>query len=106
MEKFLLCGIAAGNKLNIVHKKIISLAVFFAEFRSGLVFNGGNKLVCKLFAFNINNKRVGFAVFNLVHNGKKKMGFSKAAVAVNKQGVIVSCVVGGYRKGGRMGKFI
>ena len=94
VEKFFLGGISSCDELDVVHEKVIHLAVFFSEFRGGLASDGGNEFVGEFFAFYVSDHGIGSSSFNFVHDGEEKMGFSKAGIAMDEKRVIISDIVG------------
>ena len=106
VEKFLLRGIFARDKLNVVNQKHVRIAVFIVKICHILLRDIVNKLVCEIFTARINYVGVGVVSFYLVAYGVEKVGFAEAGVAVNKQRVICSAGVCGNRNGGCVSKFV
>ena len=88
MEKFLLRRFLAGDKLNIVNQKQIGVAVFIAELIVPALLQGGNQLVCKLIALDIDDIIAGVVLMHDAGDGVKQVRFAKAGRAVNKKGII------------------
>ena len=53
MEKLILRGLFAGNKLDIVHQKQIDVSVLCAELLCLAVFDGFDHLVCEFVALDV-----------------------------------------------------
>ena len=88
MEKFLLGGFLAGDKLNIIHQEQVSFPVFAAEFDVFAVFDGVNQFIRKLVALDVDNVGIGLFPADAVGNGVEQMGFAHAGRAVDEQGVV------------------
>ena len=88
MEKFLLRGVLAGDELDIVHEKEVGAAVFAAELDVLALLDGGNQLVGKLVALDIDDVVVGVPVVDHVGDGVQQVRFSEARRAVDEQRVI------------------
>ena len=106
MEKFLLGGGFARDKLDIVHQQHIRLTVFGAEFRRGAGADGLDQLVGDIFALGIDDFHRRRAALDLVANSIQQMGFPQSGGAIDKQGIIISSGLAGYSLGGRMGEFV
>ena len=88
MEEFLLCGFLIGNELNIVYQQNITAAVFVVEGAGVMFLQMMNQFVGKVLTADIQNHFVWFLLFDLMHNCRKQMRFSKSGMAVNKQRII------------------
>ena len=91
MEKFFLCLLLAGNKLDIVHQQHICLTVLLAEFVILTLADRVHQINGKLIAAEIDDFCFAVVLSYLSCNGIQKVGFTQTAVAVNKQGVILLC---------------
>ena len=88
MEKFLLRRFLAGDKLDIVDEEQVGIAVFIAELIVPALLQGGNQLVCKLIALDIDDIIAGVVLMHDAGDGVKQVRFAKAGRAVNKKGII------------------
>ena len=104
VEKFLLGGFLAGDKLDIVNQKQIRFPVLAVEFNVLTGLNGGNQLVGKLVAPDVDNVGVGILLADAVGNGVKQVGLTHAGRAVEKQRVIHLAGMLGHRQCGAVGK--
>lgn len=86
MEKFLLRRFLAGDKLDIVDEEQVGIAVFIAELIVPALLQGGNQLVCKLIALDIDDIIAGVVLMHDAGDGVKQVRFAKAGRAVNKRG--------------------
>ena len=84
MEEFFLGGFFTGNELNIVDEEQISFPVLIAKFNIFTAADGGNQLVGKLVAFDIDNVGFGVRLANTVGNGVQQVGLTHTGRAVNK----------------------
>ena len=106
MEEFLLCGLLAGNELNIINQQYICFPVFVAEGQGVLIGDAADQLVCEIVALDIHNVFLGKIGFHAVDDGIQKVGLSQTAVAVNKQRVEGGRGILGNGRAGRIGQFV
>ena len=88
MEKFFLRFLFTGNKLDIVHQKDISVAVFVVKFQLLAFTDGLDQCVCKIIALDVYNFCAGVVLTDAVSDRIDQMCFSKAGIAVDQQRVI------------------
>ena len=89
MEKFFLCGLFAGYKLNIVYQQEIYFSEFLSEFLHFSVLKRIYQTVRKIFAFDISNDFFRILFMYCLTDCKKKMCFSKAGISVNEKGIVI-----------------
>ena len=106
MEELLLRGLLACDKLDIVHQQRVGLTVFLAEFGGRALADGFDNLVGEVIALDIDDVHVGIGAGNLIADGVQQMGFSQTGIAVNKQGIIESCGLGGHSQRSGVGEFV
>ena len=104
MEELLLGTVFTGDELNIIHQKQVGVPVFAAEFHVSALFYGGNQLIGKLIAFDVDNMEVRMIFNNMVGNGVEQMGLAQSAFAVDEKRVIGIGRLGGNSPGSSMGK--
>ena len=104
MEEFLLGGLLAGDELDIVDEEQIAFPVLAAEFHVFAAGDGGDQLVGKFIALDVDD--VGFRVLppDAVGDGVEQMGLAHAGGAVDEQGVIHLSGVFGHGDGGAVGE--
>ena len=106
MEKFLLGGFLAGDKLNIIHEKQVCFPVFAAEFDIFTVFNGVDQLVGELVALDVDNVGVGIFLADTVGDGVEQVSLAHAGRTVDEQGVIHLPRGLGHGDGGGVGEAV
>ena len=106
VEEFILRTLLAGNKLNIVHEKQVSMAVFIAEFHIFALLQGGDQFVGELVAFDINDLGVGTLAVDLAGDGIEQMGLAETAGAIEKQGIVALMQSVGHRHRGGVGEAV
>ena len=86
MEKLLLCGVLAGDELNIINQQYVHLAVFFAECWRGFVADGVDQIVGELLGRDVENH---FSLLNhLVADRVEDVGLAQSNAAIDKQRVV------------------
>ena len=88
MEKLLLRGIAAGDKLNVVQHQHIDVAEAVAKFHVLVVLDGGDQLVGEHLAGQIEHAHVREMILNEVADGVHQVRLAQADAAVEEQRVI------------------
>ena len=88
MEEFLLGGFLAGDKLHVIDEKQVGFPVFVAEFNIFAALNGGNQLIGKLVALDVDNVGIGIGLADTLGDGIQQVGFANAGRAIQKQGVV------------------
>ena len=88
VEKLFLRGIAAGDKLNIVQHQHIDVAETVAKFHVFVVLDGGDQLVGKHFAGQVEHTHVRKMFLNEMADGVHQVRLSQTDAAVEEQRVI------------------
>ena len=88
VEEFLLGAFLAGEELDVVDEQDIGLAVFFAEFHQRAVLDGIDELVRELLAGEVNDLCGGVVGLHMMADRLEEVGFSNAADAVDKEGIV------------------
>ena len=89
MEEFLLGCDLARDKLNVVDKKNVCLAVFFLEGGDLVLFERIYKLVKEVLAFNTNDGHFGMLLVDLVCRRIHKVSFAETAGTVDEERIVV-----------------
>ena len=100
MEEFLLRRFLAGDKLDIVDEEQIGVAVFIAEFVVPALLQGGNQLVRKLIALDIDDVVAGMIFMHDARDGVEQMRLAEAGRAVDKKRVVGFRGIVGHGDGG------
>ena len=82
VEEFFLHGFLAAQKLNVVHQQHINLTVLLAEFNHGFHLQRFHHFIDEIVDFDVADVLFGIVLFNFILNGKQKVGFAQAGVAV------------------------
>ena len=106
MEKFLLRGFLAGDKLDIIDEEEVRVAVFVAEFVVAALLQGGDELVGELVALDIDDVVAGMIFMHDAGDGIQQMRLAEAGRAVNEQRVIRFRRIVGDRDGRRVRKAV
>ena len=106
MEKFLLCGILARDKLDVVHQQNIGFAVFLMEFAGGAPADGFDQLIGEIVPFDVQGGHFRMIFLDIIADGVQQVGFSQTGIPIDKQRVIGTGRVRGHRQGCRVGEFI
>ena len=88
VEKFDLRALLAGDKLNVVHKQKIQLAVLVAQLLTGVCLYGGNNVVGEILTGDKQYVVLGVLFVHVVAYGMQKMRLAQADAAVDEKGVI------------------
>ena len=106
MEKFLLRGFLAGDKLDIIDEEEVRVAVFVAEFVVAALLQGDDELVGELVALDIDDVVAGMIFMHDAGDGIQQMRLAEAGRAVNEQRVIRLRRIVGDRDGRRVRKAV
>jgi len=88
VEEFLLRGILAGNKLDVVDEEEIGAAVFAAELNVPPLLKGRDQFVCKLIAFDVDDVVAWVRPVQLVGNRVEQMRLAEAGRSVDEKRII------------------
>ena len=88
MEKFLLRGFLAGDKLDIVDEEQVRIAVFVAELVVAAFLQGGDQLVGKLIALDIDDVVAGMIFMNDARDRVEQVCLAEAGRTVDEKRVI------------------
>ena len=88
MEEFLLGGFLAGDELDVIDEEQVRFPVLVPELDVLTGLDGGDQLVGKLVALDIDDVGIGLTFADAVGNGVEQMGLAHAGRAVEEQGVI------------------
>ena len=102
VEKLLLRRNLARDELNIVDQEHIGVAVFFLEFRSGLLFDGADEFVGEILALDQNDVEVGLIALDFVCDRLHQVRFSKSAGAVQEKRIVLLCGIVSNGNGSRV----
>ena len=100
MEELLLGALLAGDKLDIVDRQQVGLAVLFLKFGGGAVADGQNQLVGEFLALDVQQPVFGVGLPDPAADGVNQVGLAQSAAAVQKQRVVAFGGVVGHRPGG------
>ena len=88
MEKFLLRGFLAGNKLDIVDEEQVRIAVFVAELVVAAFLQGGDQLIGKLITLDIDDVVAGMIFMNDARDRVEQVCLAEAGRTVDEKRVI------------------
>ena len=88
VEKLLLRGLTAADKLYVVDHQNIHVPVALAEFQPLVLLNRGDQLVCEGFAGHIHHARAGALFLDKVADRVHEVRFAETDAAVDEQRVI------------------
>ena len=106
MEEFLLNRHLARNELDVVNQKRVALAETVAELVHRLVRQTRNHLIREVLPFRVGDLHVGVVLLHPVDDCAHQVRFSKPAVTVNEQRIVVRCGMVRNRNAGGVRKFV
>jgi len=96
VEKLFLRRLFPGYELYIIYEKNVKVTVFLPEFLRRAVLDRAYKLVCELFARDIEHLRFRRLLDRALSDGMHKVRLPETDTAINKERVISFC--GGFGK--------
>ena len=106
MEHFFLGGVAAGDKLYVVHQENIGSPVFFPEFLIPALPDRLDQFIGECVAFDVNDAVVGIFFMDGVGDGVKQVCFAQTGFAVDKQRIVAFAGRVGHLVRGGVGKLV
>ena len=106
VKKFFLCGVLAGDELDVVDHKHVNSAEQRFEIHCAAFANGLHKTVHELFGGKVNHPQLGFVYLQLVRDGMHQVGLAQPNAAIKKQRIKGHGPAFGHATGGGMGQFV